>query len=308
VSIVQSGATAVAARRTAWKWAKRAALVLAAAVGARALQIAVGSYRVEASVFVPRPHPVELPAEARSLQSLQNVSFADERGHRLQGWYVPGRNRAGVVLTHGSGGDRLAVTPEALLLAARGFSVLWFDWPGHGESAGPIAWGAGERGALSRALQFVLARGDVDAPRLGVFGFSMGGYITSQLARDPRIRAAALAGTPPDPLEQTRWEYRKYGVISQLPAMWAISRAGFSLTENIPRDQVAHFAPRPLLIVTGSEDSLVPAIMARALFEAARAPKQLLVVPGAGHGDYMRAAPDAYAQPLLAFFERHLLN
>ncbi|MGH8675387.1 MAG: alpha/beta hydrolase, partial [Burkholderiales bacterium] len=39
----------------------------------------------------------------------------------------------------------------------------------------------------------------------------------------------------------------------------------------------------PVLIVHGAEDDLVPPDMARRLYEAARGPKRLLLVEGAGH-------------------------
>jgi fermentation-respiration switch protein FrsA (DUF1100 family) len=39
----------------------------------------------------------------------------------------------------------------------------------------------------------------------------------------------------------------------------------------------------PVLIVHGAEDNLVPPEMAKRLYEAARGPKRLLMVEGAGH-------------------------
>jgi fermentation-respiration switch protein FrsA (DUF1100 family) len=39
----------------------------------------------------------------------------------------------------------------------------------------------------------------------------------------------------------------------------------------------------PVLIVHGAEDDLVPPEMAKRLYQAARGPKRLLIVEGAGH-------------------------
>ncbi len=40
----------------------------------------------------------------------------------------------------------------------------------------------------------------------------------------------------------------------------------------------------PVLIAHGANDLEVPSAQARAIYEAARPPKRLLIVPGAGHG------------------------
>jgi fermentation-respiration switch protein FrsA (DUF1100 family) len=41
----------------------------------------------------------------------------------------------------------------------------------------------------------------------------------------------------------------------------------------------------PVLIIHGEADRLVPVAMAQRLFETARRPKYLYLIPGAGHND-----------------------
>ena len=72
------------------------------------------------------------------------------------------------------------------------------------------------------------------------------------------------------------------------------------------RDLVAGIAPRPVLFVTGTADTTVPHTMAHELYAAAREPKELYVISGAGHGDYAAIASSAYASRLVAFFDRSL--
>jgi pimeloyl-ACP methyl ester carboxylesterase len=217
--------------------------------------------------------------------------------------FAASKNGAAVVLTHGAGGDRSDVADEARILSGAGFGVLAFDWPGHGESAGEIRWGDPERQALAGALDWLCMQPSVDPSRVGGYGFSMGGYITVQLAaRDARLKAVALAGTPHDPREQTRWEYRHSGVVAQESALLAVRFSGMKLDELVPERIVKDIAPRATLIVSGGEDQTVPPWMSQRLFDAAREPKRLLRVPGAGHGRYSEAAPSDYAPALLAFF------
>ena len=46
---------------------------------------------------------------------------------------------------------------------------------------------------------------------------------------------------------------------------------------------VAGLAPRPLLVIQGSEDHITPPALAEALFAAAREPKEMWLVEGAAH-------------------------
>src|ERR1700755_3264562 len=111
----------------------RVLLVACVSAAPLALWLGARSYRDEARLFGAQRHRVALPAEARGCSYLQNVAFEGARGVPLRGWYVPSRNRAGVVIAHGSGGDRRDGIAEASVLRQHGFGVLLFDFPGHGE-------------------------------------------------------------------------------------------------------------------------------------------------------------------------------
>ncbi|MET0792615.1 MAG: alpha/beta fold hydrolase, partial [Polyangiaceae bacterium] len=218
---------------------------------------------------------------------LSDVSFPSRGGNLLRGVFAPSNNGAAVVLSHGSGGERSDVASEAKILSDAGFGVLAFDWPGHGQSDGEIRWGEPERLALAGAIDWLSAEHSVDPARIGGFGFSMGGYIVSQwAARDQRLKAVALAGTPHDAVEQTKWEYRRWGVLAQWPALLGVRAGGMNLDELGPERVIKDIAPRAVLIISGSEDDTAPPWMAKALFSAAREPKTFLSVPGAGHGQY----------------------
>jgi uncharacterized protein len=283
------------------KWA---AGLSAAVFPPLALLIAVRAYRAEKAIFFPRRAPLQVSAEKAGLPGLIAVETSSPK---IRGWYVPARNRAAVVLTHGAGGDRSQVLPEARALAAAGFGAFLFDWLGHGESEGEVHWDERERMALSGALDWLSERPEIDPERLGAFGFSMGGYIVAQVAaHEPRLKVVALAGTPTDVSAQSAWQFGKYSFLTRLPARWALERGGLPLGEPQPKDTVPEIAPRPLLVVAGTGDNTVPIFMGRALHQAARDPKELFVVEGADHGQYDAVAGEAYRAKLVKFFNRLL--
>lgn len=266
--------------------------------------VAFRAYRDERRCFIPVRHEPRLSVAEFEIPGLRDVSFATPTGTTLRGVFAPPHNGASVILAHGSLGEHSDLMPEARLLSAAGFGVLAFDWPGHGQSDGGIEWGAGERAALTSALGWLSVQPGVDPARIGAFGFSMGGHTLTQVAaQDPRLRAVALAGTPPDPLVHLDWEYRHWGALRRWPARLALVVSGMKTDEQVPEREIAKIAPRPLLLVAGKDDELVPVWMAERLFAAAHEPKRLLVVPKAGHGGYAEASPVEYSQELVRFFE-----
>jgi len=288
--------------------ARRAALVVAAALfPIWPAWIAFRSYRAERRGFVPRRRTPRLSRAGFAIPRLTELSFASKSGSLISAVFAPSSNGAGVVLAHGAGGERSDLAAEAKILSDAGFGVLAFDWPGHGQSEGEIRWGQPEREALVAALDWLSAEPSIDPHRIGAFGFSMGGYIVAQgAALDARLKLVALAGTPHDPIAHTKWEYRHWGILSQWPALLAVRVGGMKLRELVPELVIERIAPRGVLIISGAEDELVPPWMANALFSAARPPKTLLSVPGAGHGQYAEAAPDTYPRALIAFFSQLL--
>jgi uncharacterized protein len=266
--------------------------------------IAWRSYRDERSCFTPRQHAPRLTAAEFAVPSLTEVTMPGDAGRPLRGYFAPGRNGATVVLAHGSNGERSDLQPEAQLLAAAGFGVLVFDFPGHGQSeAEVVQWSEPERRALKRVVDWLVAEPRVDPQRIGVLGFSMGGYIALQTAtEDDRLRAVAAASSPSDPLQHLDWEYRRFGFLSRGPALLALRAGGMNTTHLVPEQVIQRIAPRPLLLISGGKDELVPDWMTERLYAAAREPKRRLVIERAGHGGFAEAEPERYGRELAEFF------
>jgi uncharacterized protein len=271
------------------------------------LAFARQKYRAEQQLFFPKQQPVRLPASSSGLRNASDVSF-DAAGVPIHAWYVPSQNRAAVILTHGAGANRSALLPEARALIDAGFGALLLDWPGHGESGGQIHWNEPERASLRAAVSWLSRQSDVATDRIGAYGFSMGGYVVSQVAAgDARIQAVALAGTPADQRAQVRFQHGRYWLFGELPALFALSRGGMQVDLARPIDEIEKISPRAVMLIGGTEDGIVPPAMAPQLYERAREPKELLMVEGARHGDYASIQGTPYLARLRAFFERTLL-
>jgi dipeptidyl aminopeptidase/acylaminoacyl peptidase len=273
------------------------------------LRIAAKSFWGERADYVRTPpKAISLHPERTGIVGLTEISFPAGGNPRLAGWYAPSRNRAAIVLVHGTGADRSSLLFETRFLAQAGFGVLALDLPGQGASEGKSRWGVPERRAISAAVDWLSAREDVDARRIGGFGLSMGAYVLTQAAvLDRRLRAVALVSPPTDVVEQNWLATDDWGLLTQIPCYLALRAYGQSL-DMLPKDVIGAIAPRAVFIMAGDLDTLVPQFMVRQLYAAAGSPKDLWIVPGARHGDYERVAPQEYRTRVTDFFRQTLLN
>lgn len=269
-------------------------------LGTRSYQSA--RYLVEAAA----PSPLLKSPAGTGVPDLRAIWF-DAHGLRIAGWYVPARNRAAVVLCHGVYSDRAAMLPEIRLLAKAGFGVLAFDWPGLGESQGAIRWDSQAKETLAAAIDWVAGRAEVDAHRIGGLGFSIGGFVMSQVAAaDTRLRAVVIESAATEFDTYMRIHHSKWGPLSLWPARSAVRQAGLFEPGNSAIAQIGQIAPRAVFILGQTHDPNVPGSMVEAMAAAARSPKQLWLMSGSQHGQYEQAAGAEYPRRVAAFFADNL--
>jgi fermentation-respiration switch protein FrsA (DUF1100 family) len=83
---------------------------------------------------------------------------------------------------------------------------------------------------------------------------------------------------------------------------------GIDLAATKPVEAISHLGDRPLLLIHGTEDALVPVSHAYELQKADEGNPnlQFWVVEGAGHTGIYDKAPQEYMQRLLAFYDKYL--
>jgi fermentation-respiration switch protein FrsA (DUF1100 family) len=133
-----------------------------------------------------------------------------------------------------------------------------------------------------RAIDYLETRQDVDAERVALLGVSMGGIFGSILAAvEPRIDAAALivAGGRWDLLLENSAHPSAVNLRNLIPDIELVQQVMRGVE---PVNFVGHIAPRPLLMVNGEQDQVIPRACAEALHDAAGEPKQVIWYQG-GH-------------------------
>jgi dipeptidyl aminopeptidase/acylaminoacyl peptidase len=242
------------------------------------------------------------------LSGLEEVTFSARDGVRLRGWLVPPRNGGIVVMQHGLGGNRAQLLPVEEVLAQNGYGVLAYDARDHGDSDGDLmTWGYTERNDVLGAIDYALGREGVDAQKVAVYGFSVGSAAAAIAAvEDPRPRALVLEAVWTSLRDETKDKMRGRGPLSWGPALLALRWVGVDVDAVDPKGRLPALAPRPLLLITGDADRDTPVRVVQEIYDAAGSPKEMLVVPGAGHGECAKVASDEYKARLIAFLDRAL--
>ena len=271
------------------------------------LGVAAHTAWVEYDSRRPPRRPLERPTDRSNLEGMVDVTLDTRDGLTLHGWYVPTRNGAAVVMAHGYGGNRAELLPEARLLASRGYGVLLFDLRAHGESEGDVStFGDRERDDLRTAVSFTL--GQPGVKRLGMLGVSIAGPPTAMVAAsDARVGALVLKSAVTSMRAACHDEWRQLRWLRASAAVLSLRALGIDVDGVDAVAAMKHYAARPLLIIHGRRDDVVPLQRAEALFAAAHEPKQLYIIDEGDHEQLRDHDPEGYDRTLGAFFDRSLL-
>lgn len=232
--------------------------------------IVAGLWRLQRHLIYYPGGPV--PPVADVLPGWSEVTLTTIDGLDLGAWYREPQSGSGtpvVVVFPGNAGTRADRVQLGSRLAGDELGVLLVDYRGYGGNPGsPSETGLA---ADARAAIGFLAEAAPDHP-IAYFGESLGAAVAVELAvveppaalvlRSPFTSMADMARVhfPPGPPR-------------------------FLLRDRFPSDERIGDVESPVLVIAGSEDSIVPLAQSRELYDLAREPKEFVIVHGADHND-----------------------
>lgn len=206
-----------------------------------------------------------------------------------------GRNRHGLVLCHGFPVEFNDATMTSRgyneladrLAADTGWVVLTFSFRGIAQSSGNFSLG-GWLTDLKSAVETLIGMRSVDG--VWLCGFAAGGGLALCAAgEDQRVKGVAAFAAPADFGERSAdarrfaAQARAVGVIRDPNFPTDLESWARELREIRPLSLIGKIPPRPILLVHGANDEVVPVIDSRALADAAHGEVELRVLPGAAH-------------------------
>jgi hypothetical protein len=220
----------------------------------------------------------------------ENIYFVNGDGQRLHGWLLLARqpSRGTVLFLHGNA-ENISTHIRAIdWLPSVGYDVFLFDYRGFGQSEGDPTI-AGALDDIESALGLVARDARFGNRDVAIYGQSLGAalgiHASAHSAWRGNIRAVVA--------ESAFSDYRAI-VRETLASAWltlAFQWPVSSLMNNdySPIESVGLLSPIPVLVIHGDQDRIVPAYHGAFLYDAARQPKELWIIPNGQHAGAMRS-------------------
>ncbi len=245
----------------------------------------------------------------------KDVTFATADHILLKAWWVPTGefSEKTIILMHGWGMNRSDILKHTYFLRDLGYNLFYFDFRALGESGGEMSSvGYLERKDVRGAIAYLKQHYGAHCKKIGLYGISMGGMVAlAEAASNPEI-ACVAAEAPYFSYRRVvaRWAWVHYRIpyFPLIPIMLHYVRRTLQANPErySPQYTISKIAPRPVLIIHGRQDNLVPVAHARRLYRQAGQPKQLWLVPNAKHGKCGEVGGFEYKQRLADFFRTYL--
>ena len=216
---------------------------------------------------------------------------------KLAGWWVPSEDAQAATLlySHGNANNVGANAQEVVRFHKAGLNVFIYDYRGFGESTGGPPRERLAYEDAERAWTYLVSERRIPPATIAIYGHSLGSAVAVDLA-SKHPEAGALITE---------------GVLTSIPDVADAMGAGRFLpvrlivTERFDAISKIGSVRVPTLILEGESDRPV---IARRLYDAAREPKQLCLIPGGGHEDSAEVNPPVYFGALNTFLSQHRLR
>jgi len=265
------------------------------------LFIAIILFYASIPLFAAEPAAFMSPSDDALVQ--ETVVSINAGDHEVPGILAIPRNAnasntyPAVLMLHGAWSSKNEVGNMYLrlarALAAKGYASLRIDFQGSGDSKQTyrdLTYGGSIRDAHA-AFDWLIARKEIDASRVGVIGFSRGAFIGASLVgTEPRVAAfaswsGALYNGIADPESLAKSEANGGHLVMDLG--WTIidvSSAYFvTMAAAKPMDDFSAYE-KPLLLIDGTDDDVVDPMVSRKAVSIAKSNDiTLRIIPGADH-------------------------
>lgn len=221
-------------------------------------------------IYFPEPQRTA-PADA-DLPNVAERIIETADGEKVVAWYAPAKpGQPTLLYFHGNGGALETRRDRIRKYMDRGRGILMMSYRGYSGSTGTPTEAANV--ADAKLAYDALVKEGVNPADIILYGESLGSGVAVQVAREKPAQGLIL-DSPYTNLADIGAE-----IYWWLPVRWLMSDTYNS------RRYIAELK-LPIFILHGAEDAVVPAVMGQELFTLATAPKEIAVLPGAGHNDH----------------------
>lgn len=242
----------------------------------------------------------------------ESIYRTSKDGLKLHNYLLKNNSNKWVITVHGYTSEGKLMSTYAKKFYDMGYNVLIPDLRAHGNSQGDyIGMGWDERLDIVDLINYII---DMDKDsEIVLFGISMGAATVMNVSGEAlpaNVKAIiedcgytsawnqfsyqldSLFGLPPFPMMHTASIIAKF-------------KTGYWLKDASPVDQVKK-SKTPTLFIHGDEDTFVPFSMLDEVYNACSAPKEKLIVEGAGHAKSSKVNPELYWDSIFEFLNKYI--
>lgn len=243
--------------------------LLLSLAGIFALIVIVGRLLHRYFIYIPDRTRVD-PKDA-GLQGVEEVVFRAADGTKLIAWYLPAQaGRPTLLYFTGNSGNTANRASKIKAIAGDGYGVFMLNYRRYGGSEGRPS----ESGITADAVSaYDTLRGLGVAPHdIVAYGESLGTAVATRLSLQRHVEGLVL-------------EAPFTSIVDVGKLMWKYFPLDLIMADQYRTIERIGAVTAPVFIVHGGRDAVIPLDQARHVFHMAVEPKNMVVVPQAGHND-----------------------
>ncbi len=231
-------------------------------------------------LFHPEKDAVADAEQVKAIKQKYKLTWTDayfpsKDGTRLHAWYItqPGAKKT-FLISHGNGGNLAYRLPIVEALASTGESMFFYEYQGYGKSDGkPTPEGIVKDGI--GAHDYLVNEKKVSAHDIILYGESLGCSVSTAIAQARPVDGIILQSGFSTITEAAR---------DHLPWFRLFPDEAFPqrFLDNVTAYKTEH---RPLLLLHGKNDWILPCRYSEQIFASAIEPKQIVLLPNCSHND-----------------------
>lgn len=221
------------------------------------------------------------------------VLAASGKVEKMHGWWIPAATPNAKVLLylHGNGVNIGANAAHADRFHQMGFAVLIIDYRGYGLSEGSFPNEKSVYLDAATAWDYLVKQRQIQPSNIFIYGHSLGGAIAIDLAlQQPKAAGIIIESS-----------FTSIQNVVNLRGQFKLFPINFILNQRFDSINKVKNLQMPALFIHGTDDLIVPVNMSKQLYAATPEPKQLIIVPNAGHNDVAEVANLQYFQVVKEF-------
>jgi uncharacterized protein len=239
----------------------------------------------EKLTFFPDKNTAAMPA----IPNLKNVKLKTIDGIELDAWYLNNNKKYTILYSHGNGGNISYYNTILKLADSLNCNVLLYDYRGYGLSKGKISKEQDLYNDIHAAHTYLKKQNVADS-NLIIYGYSLGGGVSAELATKTKCKLLVLQNTFSSAAAIAKYRF---------PFLPIYSLFKYPLNTVSKLNNHAH----TILIFHSKEDEVIPYNHAIKLYNSASEPFNLYQING-NHSQALQQSFNTIKQTMAAYINK----